>query len=72
MVHGMLGRDGALKLTRLKGAINSEKYIALLKDDVLTYIVNKGIEQINMSRLPDFDSRRLLFVASCAVWCGLL
>ena len=37
MVHGVLGREGSLKLTHLKGTINSEKYIALLnKSHVIT------------------------------------
>ena len=43
-VYGGLGPDGSFKLTRLKGTIKSEKYVTLLKDEVLHYIVSKFYE----------------------------
>ena len=51
MVHGGLGPDDSLKLIRLKGTINSEKYITLLKDGVLSYIVNKFDEGFRRTTL---------------------
>ena len=41
MVHGVLGPDASLMVTRLHGTIDSKKYIALLEDHILPYIENK-------------------------------
>ena len=41
MVHGVLGTDGSLMVTRVNGTVDSCKYIALLEHTILPYIVNK-------------------------------
>ena len=51
MVHGVLGTDGSLMVTRVNGTVDSCKYIALLEHTILPYIVNKFGNKIMHHRM---------------------